>query len=549
MPDTELTDNTTVQAKDYRVRRGELSAYGRAQNSVRSLQGLMVAVAVLVALLLLACIALSWGSVSSLVTVLLCVAVLLVLAGLWMIHAYTRENFVEPDLAFRKWLQNVCDGELDTQIELPAEHKHFKELDFHTRNLAKALADLSNDMEELVSKQTNRLRLQKQVLDLLFRLTADVSNETTEDAVLETVCNYLSEWFGSATVCAYQVNQGGDGTTQVARRFSGHDPLQSHVQEHGDNRLPHRPNPQASEIPADILFEDKPGFSTPLRIIVPYFTVGHPAGYLTIDLASADAASGEDTQRVLKTVSEQLSLFTEKSLATEQTQQARIHHDRNLLAADIHDSLAQTLLAARYQVALLLEDVKLSGDSGEPLAWREQLEKIDRAVRDANREARNLIWQYRSPLSNHQYAQSLETLLTEFGEEASMETFFQTDDASIAFTPGEESVIHRIVGEALTNAQKYSDANMIRVYLDREQSGARRVLVEDDGVGFAVGEPESSDNGSQQSRNGSPHVGLSIMHERAISIGARLAVDSEPGEGTRVSLVLPPLINPEGNRV
>jgi two-component system nitrate/nitrite sensor histidine kinase NarX len=57
------------------------------------------------------------------------------------------------------------------------------------------------------------------------------------------------------------------------------------------------------------------------------------------------------------------------------------------------------------------------------------------------------------------------------------------------------------------------------------------LLVEDDGVGFAEGEPEGE---------GGDHLGLSIMRERARRIGAELRIESEPEEGTRVELQFSP---------
>jgi len=97
-------------------------------------------------------------------------------------------------------------------------------------------------------------------------------------------------------------------------------------------------------------------------------------------------------------------------------------------------------------------------------------------------------------------------------------------------------VIQRVIGEALNNAMKYSGASMIRVYVRMEASGARSILIEDDGKGFCVAEQTQNVTG-----NSAEHIGLSIMHDRALSIGGILTIESEPDEGTRVSLKLPPL--------
>jgi nitrate/nitrite-specific signal transduction histidine kinase len=63
---------------------------------------------------------------------------------------------------------------------------------------------LSTDMENLVESQTHKLEQQKQVLSLLFHLTADVAKETDREEVLQTVCRRLAVWWwDSAQVYGY----------------------------------------------------------------------------------------------------------------------------------------------------------------------------------------------------------------------------------------------------------------------------------------------------------------------------------------------------------
>jgi two-component system nitrate/nitrite sensor histidine kinase NarX len=68
----------------------------------------------------------------------------------------------------------------------------------------------------------------------------------------------------------------------------------------------------------------------------------------------------------------------------------------------------------------------------------------------------------------------------------------------------------------------------VRVLLTREQDGNYVLLVEDDGVGFSARRKAAGRPGE--------HIGLSILEERARRIGARLEIESEPGEGTRVEV-------------
>jgi len=165
------------------------------------------------------------------------------------------------------------------------------------------------------------------------------------------------------------------------------------------------------------------------------------------------------------------------------------------------------------------------------------LQKIEGMIGEANAELRSLIGEYRKPLEEHRSATQIAKLIDDFNSTSSIDVFFQLDDPRIMFTAREDTVVQRIIGEALNNAKKYSRATTIRVYIRTEQTtGARSVLIEDDGQGFDTDEISQPNNGTT-----GDHIGLSIMRDRALSVGAILAIESESDEGTRVFLKLPPL--------
>ena len=257
---------------------------------------------------------------------------------------------------------------------------------------------------------------------------------------------------------------------------------------------------------------------------------------MIIEKHSLGQTEHSETQRVLTTVSEQVSLLCSKHRVQKQVLEARLSRDRNELAAEIHDSLAQTLVAMRYQTTLLSEKLKLKNEED---TYQDVL-KINASIEEANEEVRGLIREYRRPLTEHRYADSLQVAIDQFSKTSGVAVFFQSDDPQIRFTPREESALQRIIGEALNNARKYADASMIRVYLKIKSSGLRSVLIEDDGIGFDL----SVLNGpaTTQLNNSGEQIGLTIMQERALSIGARLNIDSERGEGTRILISMPPLL-------
>lgn len=513
--------------QDYSVRRGELSAFGRALNSYRTLAALVIGLSVLV--VCIAALSLWFPLFSP--TQALALLTVVVLCGLMIVWRFTRRHFIEPDLAFRMWLQQVCDGDLDARINLPIDHRHHKELDFHTRNLAAALARLSADMESLVASQTLRLENQRRVLEMLLRLTDSISGEADKALVLKSVVLHLAKWFGDATVVAYLVE--GDDLQFVASAVSDAVPDSTPGSEPGS--LPQLSLETSVKQLTWSSSDECPGSE---RVQVPFFRGTELAGMMLIDLAPNNDIDRSESELILQSVSEQLTLFTNKLTAREQADRVRLINERTRLAGDMHDSLAQTLLAARYKATVLQETLAEAGST----SWSEDVQKIAGAISEANQDIRELIREYRSPLADHRSIDAIQLAIQQFSESSGLEVFFQSENPLLRFTPREESVVQRIIGEALTNAEKYAQASTIRVFLQFLSDGTRSVLIEDDGQGFCV--ETMTDSSRHSSVESGEHIGLSIMQERALSIGAIFSIDSELGEGTRVSLKLPPLIEP-----
>jgi signal transduction histidine kinase len=95
-------------------------------------------------------------------------------------------------------------------------------------------------------------------------------------------------------------------------------------------------------------------------------------------------------------------------------------------------------------------------------------------------------------------------------------------------TPAGEAHLLRIVQEAMVNIRKSAQASHVRVIFERVD-GALQVLIEDNGCGFEVAKALASVG----------HHGLGIMRERAKEMGGRLEVESHPGDGTQVRLIVP----------
>ncbi|MDD4103018.1 MAG: sensor histidine kinase, partial [Kiritimatiellae bacterium] len=196
--------------------------------------------------------------------------------------------------------------------------------------------------------------------------------------------------------------------------------------------------------------------------------------------------------------------------------------ERNRLAANLHDTLLQTLGGIGFQLAACQK-----GDA----AARPQLDVARRMVSHASDELRNSVWTLRS-LQVH--GQRFEPAL-----EAIVERARGTGDAAITCrTAGEFEDVSEFVGgnllliiqEALLNAQKHAACGHIQVTVRREGEKVE-VEVRDDGCGL----DDEDGRGTRAS-----HFGLDVMRERAERLGGHLAIESRPGGGTvvRVTILL-----------
>ena len=197
--------------------------------------------------------------------------------------------------------------------------------------------------------------------------------------------------------------------------------------------------------------------------------------------------------------------------------------DRSAIANELHDSLAQSLASLKMQVRVLDDTLR---QDNEVAIWKE-MENIQAGLDEANIELRELITYFRLPVDGNGVVSAIEKAVSRFRLTSSIEAVLQNHWPAVNLPVEYERQVLRIVQEGLANVRKHSGADMVRILLNQAHE-ARRVLIEDDGVGMSL-TPDEIDN----------HFGLSIMQERAGSIGATLQIESEPGDGTRIILTLP----------
>jgi two-component system nitrate/nitrite sensor histidine kinase NarX len=259
-------------------------------------------------------------------------------------------------------------------------------------------------------------------------------------------------------------------------------------------------------------------------------------GHYAICVDRPGIAGREDIRELLASIGQHLGVAVAKHRSDAEARRLSIIDERNALAHELHDSLAQTLAGLRFQVRMLEDTLRL----GTAPAALEDAMRIRNAVEEAHTELRELLNSFRAPLDQRGLVPALEKLTEQFGRDTGVHVFFQKECRAPNLSAAEEMQLLRIVQEALTNIRKHAHAHTVRVLLACRPRRPYLLLVEDDGVGFDVP--------NQRGRPGE-HIGLSIMEERARRLGGQLRIESEPGEGTRVEVTYAPGRLPERPRL
>ncbi|HMA36032.1 MAG TPA: response regulator [Chloroflexia bacterium] len=200
---------------------------------------------------------------------------------------------------------------------------------------------------------------------------------------------------------------------------------------------------------------------------------------------------------------------------------------QNRIARDIHDGPLQDLGV----LLLTIERCEYEITQGAPAAALAGLQQLRDEVRETISLMRDLLHDMRPAILNtHGLAAALDDLAARVGRDADLTVTVQ-NRLTDPIAPARETVIFRLVQEALTNIRKHAQAQQAIIQLDR-RADHLCLEVRDDGQGFAVAE---------QLRHAiaTGHVGLAGMYERAKAAGGQLTITSHPGQGTITRCVLP----------
>ena len=396
----------------------------------------------------------------------------------------------------------IAQGRLDARVRVSSSNE-IGQLS-HSFNL---MADRlqQHDLELLTAQRALEDKVRE--TQALYRIGTEISRLQQSDRILQSVVDRARELLRAEAV-ALCLSTPGSG--YAARATSG-PPEAFRAREAASE-----PAPDATPCAAI-----RPEYSR-AQLAAPLQLGDETLGVICVSSREQRAFSASEAE-LLASLATQAAIAIERARLSEEVRSLAAAEERERIARDMHDGLAQALGLLHLKLHAALSQ------AGDAAAVARALGEMAEIADSAYEDVRSSIFELRTFVSRGLgLVPGLTEYLHDFSAQNGIAVELEVDESALAsLPPAFEVQAVRIIQEALANVRKHARADRTRVRLRRDGRWAR-VEVEDDGVGWDPLAPP-----------GRLHYGLQTMRERAEALGGRLEIDTSPGRGARVVATLP----------
>lgn len=365
-------------------------------------------------------------------------------------------------------------------------------------------------------------------LEVLHEVLRSIVGETRLPRLLELVARRLRELIGAETVLIVRPQPGGGLRIDAAAggdAWLGHRLDPRHTK--AGRVLERRRSVRVDDVLADPEVDQELARRQGLRsaLFVPLLVGDRALGVVVAqNRLGADSRFGDADLRLAEIFAGRAAVACDLSERASRDTIRRVIEgqelERRRLARELHDETGQALTS----ILLGLKSIRGAADAAAAARAEEEVRAM---VVQALQDVRRLAIELRpKALDDFGLLPALERLAETAGERAAIEVHLQANLPDRRLPSEVETVLYRLVQEALTNVLKHAQAHTVSILLSL-QEGAVQAIVEDDGRGFAL------------DRDRGDGLGLLGMRERLSLLGGELTIESAPGAGATVRALLP----------
>ena len=378
-------------------------------------------------------------------------------------------------------------------------------------HMAEDLSKLYQNLEARVEEKTAALTVANRSLELLYHSIARLYNGPVAPETYSILLNDLENVLGVGHGVACLVETGDERGHVVASTL---DPRR------GDLDMCGLMSCAECMAARELSVHDVKGGGRLLSL--PLKDTERTYGVLQLQMPQGRELEPWQTQ-LLEALSRHIGIAIGTARRTEQSHRLALLEERAAIARELHDSLAQSLAYMKIQVSRL----KPFADAGNIQA-AQILSELRDGLNSAYRQLRELLTTFRLRIEGDGLASTLQATVAEFSSRGDIPISLEVHLAGCLLSGNEEIHTLQTVREALSNVLNHARAGKAAVRIECGGNGSVSAVVEDDGIGI-------------RKKAGTHHYGMTIMEERAKSLGGTLTVEQLATGGTRVTLNFVPL--------
>jgi signal transduction histidine kinase len=369
-------------------------------------------------------------------------------------------------------------------------------------------------------------------LESLHEVVRTLAEETDLDRLLELICRRVRELIGARlALIALPAPEGGlriaavDGEGEAAFGLAG---TTLRIEQSKSGRvLERRQSARVDAVYDDPEVDQEEARRMGIRsgLYVPLVVRGRSIGIVAVhDKLTVDARFSEADLRLTEIFAARVAVAVDLSQRVASDTVRRVIEaqevERRRLARELHDETGQALTS----ILLGLKGIRAARSPEEAEQAEADLREL---VVQALQDVRSLAVELRpTALDDFGLVPALERLAETFSERSGVAAVVEPRLGGERLPEDIETLLYRLVQEALTNVVKHAAATSVSIVLTRRDGGVS-AMIEDNGSGFAPGEVSSE------------ALGLVGMRERLSLVGGSLAVESAPGGGTALAAFVP----------